>query len=125
MAVGNAITKKMLKMANLPPVRYGQEKYQCRVNDNPYLYARNLAASRQYPGPCIILEPFYMNNAWTAERLSAGDYDGVKQLSCGTYRSIFREYADAVADAIVESYSHWTVADSKLTTSTDTPSTGR
>lgn len=109
MAVGNALTKKMRRIADLPPVKYGQEKYQCRVNDNPYLYARNLAASRQYPGPCLILEPFYMNNAWTAERLAAGDYDGVKQLSCGTYRSIFREYADAVTEGIVETYSKWTV----------------
>lgn len=109
MAVGDAITEKMLKIAPLPPVKYGAEKYQCRVNANPYLYARNLAVSRQYPGPCLILEPFYMNNAWTAERLAAGDYDGVKNLAGGSYRSIFREYADAVADAIIQVYSRWTI----------------
>lgn len=107
MGVGDAITRKMLKIAQLPPVRYGREKYQTRVNENPYLYARNLAASRQYPGPTIVLEPFYMNNPWTAERLAAGDYDGVRQLSCGTYRSLFREYADSIADAIIETYSKW------------------
>lgn len=105
MAVGDAITRQVLKIVNLPPAKYGREKYQCRVNDNPYLYARNLAATRQYPGPCIILEPFYMNTAWTAERLAAGDYDGVRQLSCGTYRSLLREYGDAIADALIEVYS--------------------
>ncbi len=109
MAVADAVTKKMLRIANLPPVNYGHEKYQCPVNDNPYLYARNLAASRQYPGPCVILEPFYMNNAWTAERLAAGDYDGMRNLAGGAYRSIFREYADGVAEAIIETYSRWTV----------------
>lgn len=109
MAVGDAITRHMLKVANLPAVMYGREKYECRVNDNPYLYARNLAASRQYPGPCVILEPFYMNNAWTAERLAAGDYDGTRTLSCGTYRSLLREYADAVSEAVIETYSKWTV----------------
>ena len=113
MGVANAITEKMLQVAKLPPVRYGQEKYQRRVNENPYLYARNLAASRQYPGPCVILEPFYMNNAWTAERLAAGDYDGVRKLAGGNYRSIFREYAGAVADAIIQTYSKWTVAGGK------------
>jgi hypothetical protein len=107
--VADAITQKMLKVANLPPARFGREKYQCPVNKNPYLYARNLAASRQYPGPCIILEPFYMNNPWTAERLAAGDYDGVRNLAGGTYRSLVRDYADAVTQAIVETYSKWTV----------------
>jgi N-acetylmuramoyl-L-alanine amidase len=107
--VADAISKKMLQVANLPPARFGKEKYQCPVNENPYLYARNLAASRQYPGPCIILEPFYMNNVWTAERLAAGDYDGVRTIAGGTYRSLIREYADAVADAIIETYSKWTV----------------
>ena len=79
------------------------------MNGNAYLYARNLAVSRQYPGPCVILEPFYMNNAWTAERLAAGDYDGVRPIAGGTYRSIFREYADAVSKAIIEAYSKWTI----------------
>ena len=110
MAVGDAITRRMLKVAHLPPAKYGREKYQCRVNDNPYLYARNLAASRQYPGPCLILEPFYMNTEWTAERLAAGDYDGIRQLACGPHRSLLREYADALADALIEAYAQWTVA---------------
>ncbi|MCC7518688.1 MAG: N-acetylmuramoyl-L-alanine amidase [Verrucomicrobiae bacterium] len=110
MAVGDAITRHMLKIANLPPAKYGREKYQCRVNDNPYLYARNLAVSRQYPGPCLILEPFYMNTSWTAERLAAGDYDGVRQLSCGPHRSLLREYAEALAGALIEAYAQWTVA---------------
>jgi N-acetylmuramoyl-L-alanine amidase len=109
MGLADSMTHHMLKVAHLPPVNYGKEKYQCRVNKNPYLYARNLAASRQYPGPCIILEPFYMNNAWTAERLTAGDYDGVKKVAGGMYRSIFREYADAMAQAVIETYSKWTV----------------
>ncbi len=110
LAVGDAVTHDMLKVANLPPVKYGREKYECRVNDNPYLYARNLAASRQYPGPCLYMEPFYMNNNWTAERLAAGDYEGFRDLACGRYRSLLREYADAVADAIIGTYSGWTVA---------------
>ncbi len=105
--VADAISKEMLKVANLPAVNYGREKYKCRVNDNPYLYARNLAASRRYPGPCVVLEPFYMNNAWTAARLAAGDYDGIRPVAGGNYRSIFREYSDAVADAIIKTYSQW------------------
>lgn len=111
-SAGNAITQKMLHVANLPPVKYGQEKYQCRVNKNPYLYARNLAATREYPGPSVILEPFYMNNPWTAERLAAGDYDGYRNIAGGHYRSIFRDYADAVSDAIIETFSNWTVSGS-------------
>ena len=109
MIMGDAITQKMLRVANFPPASYGREKYKCRVNNNPYLYARNLAASRLYPGPCIILEPFYMNNRWTAERLAAGDYQGNRRVAGGMYRSLFQEYADAVANAVIETYSQWTV----------------
>lgn len=110
MAVAGTITTNMLGVAKLPPVKYGREKYQCRVNANSYLYARNLAASRQYPGPCIILEPFYMNNEWTAARLAAGDYDGTREVAGGKHRSLPREYADAVADAIIATYSNWTTS---------------
>jgi N-acetylmuramoyl-L-alanine amidase len=108
MAVSETIAAKFNKLAPLPPVNLGNGIYQCRVNENPYLFARNLAATRQYPGPSVILEPFYMNNPWTAERLAAGDYDGIRKIAGGKYRSIFRDYADAVAGAIIETYSKWT-----------------
>jgi N-acetylmuramoyl-L-alanine amidase len=59
--------------------------------------ARNLAANRLYDGPVVYLEPYYMNNRLVYQRIQLGDYDGEKVIDGKSYRSIFREYADAVA----------------------------
>jgi N-acetylmuramoyl-L-alanine amidase len=58
--------------------------------------ARNLAANRLYDGPVVYLEPYYMNNRLVYQRIQLGDYDGEKTIDGKSYRSIFREYADAV-----------------------------
>jgi len=38
----------------------------------------------------------YMNNRIVYQRLQLGDYDGEQVVDGKSYRSIFREYADAV-----------------------------
>ena len=62
--------------------------------------ARNLAANRLYDGPVVYLEPYYMNNRLVYQRIQLGDYEGEKTIEGKSYRSIFREYADAVMDGL-------------------------
>ena len=64
--------------------------------------ARNLAANRLYDGPVVYLEPYYMNNQLVYQRIQLGDYDGEKTIDGKSYRSIFREYADAVAAGLTK-----------------------
>jgi hypothetical protein len=71
--------------------------------------ARNLAANREYDGPVICTEPYYMNNRITYQRLLAGDYDGQRPIDGKPYASIFREYADCVAQGLVKAYAHRTI----------------
>ena len=66
----------------------------------PSVLPRNLAANRLYDGPVVYLEPYYMNNRLVYQRLQLGDYDGEKQIDAKSYRSIFREYADAVIEGL-------------------------
>ncbi|MBV9464326.1 MAG: N-acetylmuramoyl-L-alanine amidase [Verrucomicrobiae bacterium] len=108
-AVGDALTEEVLKVAPLKPNSYGWTKTTCPVNDNPYLNGRNLAATRQFPGPTVLCELFYMNNAWTAERLSAGDYAGARPIAGGVYRSIYEDYAEIVTQGVSRLYARWTV----------------
>ncbi len=61
---------------------------------------RNLAANRLYDGPVVYLEPYYMNNRVVYERIQLGDYEGTREIEGKPYRSIFREYADAVMEGL-------------------------
>jgi hypothetical protein len=74
------------------------------IPGNPYVVARNLAFNRSHDGPVVVTEPYFMNQAETLARLLAGDYDGTRVVAGRPRRSIFREYADAVAQGILEAY---------------------
>ena len=50
-----------------------------------------------------------MNNRIVYQRLLAGDYDGTRNFNGKPYTSIFREYADCVAQGLVKAYSNPTV----------------
>ena len=74
------------------------------IGTNHYIYARNLAANRQFNGPVIFLEPYFMNNRIVYARIQAGDYDGEREIAGEIFPSIFREYADAVTAGILNYY---------------------
>jgi len=93
------------QVTGLGPVKYGNSNTTRQVIlQNPYVVARNLAANREYDGPVVCTEPYFMNNHTVYQRLLAGDYDGVRLFDNKNYRSIFREYADCVAEGLVKAY---------------------
>jgi len=47
-----------------------------------------------------------MNSKDVFARIQAGDYEGVRNITGVERKSIFREYADGVADGLVEYYSN-------------------
>lgn len=90
---------------HLGPVKYGNSATTRLVlPGNAYVVARNLAANREYDGPVICTEPYFMNNRIVYKRLLAGDYDGQRKFDGKPYGSIFREYADCVAQGLVKAY---------------------
>jgi hypothetical protein len=94
----------------LGPVKYGDSSTTREViPNNPYVVARNLAANREYDGPVVCTEPYFMNNKTVYQRLLAGDYDGQRTFDGKSYGSIFREYADCVAQGLVKAYAGSTV----------------
>lgn len=100
LAAAEAIATALARATGLPPVEYGPSGGAVRIGDNPYVYARNLAANRLFDGPVIYLEPYYQNNRLVYQRIQLGDFDGTKIIEGKEYRSIYREYADAVAEGI-------------------------
>jgi len=99
LSVADAVARSLARATGLPPL--GASDNSVAVRGHRYLLLRNLGMSRRTRGPVIYLEPYFMNNATVYERLQLGDYDGWKKIGGRNYRSIFREYADAVAEALV------------------------
>jgi N-acetylmuramoyl-L-alanine amidase len=105
LALTGAIAGKMAAATGLPPYRY-ESNAAIRVNSNPYIWARNLLANRLFHCPVVYVEPYVMNSRSAFARIQAGDYEGTRNFGGTMRRSIFREYADAVADGILAYYSN-------------------
>ena len=103
-ALTNVISRKIAAATGLPPYFY-RTGAAIQVNANPYVWARNLLANRLFACPVVYIEPYVMNNRFVFERIQAGDYEGVRDFGGVMRKSIYREYADAVAEGILAYYS--------------------
>ncbi len=88
---------------HLPPYEYTTENVT-KLGSTGYVYARNLIATRLYQCPVIYYEPYVMNSDEVFWRVEAGDYEGIRNVNGTDRPSIFREYADGVADGLVDYY---------------------
>jgi N-acetylmuramoyl-L-alanine amidase len=102
--VAVAIANRLTEATGFPPVRYGDSKTTRAIGGSPYVVARNLLLPREHEGPVIVTEPYFMNEAVTLQRLLAGDFEGSRDIGGKQLMSIYREYADAVTDGIVDAY---------------------
>ncbi len=99
--IANAFTEN----THLQPVKYGDSATtRMVIPGNLYVVARNLVANREYDGPVVCTEPYFMNNKVIYERLIQGDYEGERLIQGKMYGSFFREYADNVAAGLVKAY---------------------
>ncbi|CAN5313284.1 hypothetical protein BH23VER1_BH23VER1_02280 [soil metagenome] len=101
--LADAVAESMAEATGLPAYTYLGSNAK-RVSANPYVWGRNLLANRTFHCPVVFLEPYVMNNQEVYERIQAGDYPGEKSVAGQDRRSIFREYADAVADGLAKYY---------------------
>jgi len=102
-ALAGRMASVFARRAALPPWIYPGTN-ATRVSDNPYLWARNLLANRLYRCPVVFLEPYVMNNREVWERVQAGDYEGERVVAGSLRASIFREYAETVAEGLAEAF---------------------
>lgn len=99
--LADAVSKAMASATGLPPYDYEAGHMSGNAHrplpENPYVWARNLMANRLYQCPVVFTEPYVMNNRDVFDRIAAGDYPGEKFIAGALRKSIYREYADAVA----------------------------
>lgn len=99
------VAESLAAITKLPPHTYNPMSSSARnINGNPYLWARNLLANRLYDCPVVFCEPYVMNSRQDYARIQAGDYEGERDVAGASRPSIFREYANAVADGLVKHY---------------------
>jgi N-acetylmuramoyl-L-alanine amidase len=103
--LADVVATSMAKEMRLQPYQYPTTLTTTKVGTSGYVYARNLLATRIYRCPVVYCEPYVMNSNDVFARIQAGDYDGVRNINGVERKSIFREYADSVADGLVEYYS--------------------
>ena len=103
LAVSDTLAKTMMAETGLPPYAYTTSN-AVRVGESGGVWARNLLANRLYRCPVIYIEPYVMNNQSVIDRIHLGDYGGEREIGGLMRRSIFREYADAVAEGLAAHY---------------------
>lgn len=103
-AVAEAVADNMVEATGLPPVEYWGAPNFAPDPDHVYVFYRNLAANRLFNGPVVYLEPYFQNNRIVYKRIQIGDYEGLREVEGVLRKSIYREYADAVADGVIEAY---------------------
>ena len=102
-AIAEIAAATLAQATQLPPYHYTTDNVTS-LGTSGYVFARNLIATRLYRCPVVYYEPYVMNSNEVFARVQAGDYDGTRTINGIERRSIFREYADAVADGLVAYY---------------------
>jgi hypothetical protein len=97
--IADEVASALASATKLPPFQYTTSN-AIHAGSNPCVWARNLLANRLYHAPVVFLEPYVMNSEVVWERVQAGDYEGEQMIGGEMRRSIFREYADAVAEGL-------------------------
>ena len=105
LSLTNTLSRTMGQETGLPPYFYRQAN-AIKVNDNPYVWSRNLLANRLFVCPTVYLEPYVMNSRSVFARIQAGDYDGTRNFGGTQRKSIYREYADGIVNGLVAYYSN-------------------
>jgi N-acetylmuramoyl-L-alanine amidase len=95
--------ESFVRKTKLPAYQYVSKNAR-NVDQNPYIWARNLLANRLYHCPVLYLEPYVMNCVEDYARIQAGDYTGLREVNGRMQPSIFREYADAAVEGIANYY---------------------
>ena len=93
----------MARSTGLPPYEYTGSNAR-REGSTPYVWARDLLANRLFRCPVVYIEPYVMNNKLVFDRVQLGDYEGEREVGGVMRKSIYREYADAVADGLCAYY---------------------
>lgn len=100
-AMSDTVAAVMAQENRLPPYTYTRSNARS-VSDSPFVWSRNLLASRTYLCPVLFFEPYVMNHEQVYNRVQAGEYPGTKEFDGIQMVNIYEEYANSVTLGLVE-----------------------
>jgi N-acetylmuramoyl-L-alanine amidase len=103
LGASESVARSLAAATGLPPFLYHSTN-AIPASSNPYLWVRNLLANRLFECPVVYCEPYVMNSRPVFNRIQIGDYSGRRNVGGVTMPSIYREYADAVAQGLADYY---------------------
>lgn len=103
LGASDAVARSLSAATGLEPFVYHNAK-AIPASSNPYLWIRNLLANRLFECPVVYCEPYVMNSRPVFNRVQLGDYEGRRNVGGTQLPSIYREYADAVAQGLADYY---------------------
>ena len=103
LGASDAVARSLASATGLEPFTYHNAK-AIPASSNPYLWIRNLLANRLFESPVVYCEPYVMNSRPVFNRIQLGDYQGRRNVGGVLLPSIYREYADAVAQGLADYY---------------------
>ena len=103
LGASESVARSLAAATGLPPFIYHSTK-AIPASSNPYLWIRNLLANRLFECPVVYCEPYVMNSRPVFNRIQLGDYSGRRNVGGVALPSIYREYADAVAQGLADYY---------------------
>ena len=103
LGASECVARSLAAATGLPPFIYHSAN-AIPASSNPYLWIRNLLANRLFECPVVYCEPYVMNSNPVFNRVQLGDYEGRRNVSGLSLPSIYREYADAVAQGLADYY---------------------
>ena len=102
LGVGAAIGERFREVWGFRPESYEGSGYSHATGVSPYVWYRNLIANRLFDGPVVFVEGPYMNDREMYRWIQAGEYKGTKPFAGNNRGNVFREYADLVADGVID-----------------------
>jgi N-acetylmuramoyl-L-alanine amidase len=101
--LADLVSRTLQAETRLPPFAYDGTSGKS-VNENRYVWARNLLANRVFLCPVLFFEPFCMNHRETHARVQEGDYEGLREINEAYRKNLYQEYADGVTAGLVRYY---------------------
>jgi len=102
LGVGAAIGERFREVWGFRPESYAGSGYSHATGASPYVWYRNLIANRMFDGPVVFVEGPYMNDREMYRWIQAGEYEGEKPVAGKNRGNVFREYADLVAEGVID-----------------------
>ncbi|MBC2607303.1 N-acetylmuramoyl-L-alanine amidase [Pelagicoccus albus] len=101
--VGAEMVRTMRESTGLPAYDYPRGN-AAPLDDEKYLWSRNLLANRLFDCPVVFLEPWQANSVAVYEWAGAGDYEGERSFGGESRISLPAQYADFVIEALTSLY---------------------